>query len=203
MRISKIIPKGHKSDTLSDQSDMLNGCRTANWVKSVFVYLKNRKVARFQMLFRPTQKLASKIKVGKLVESSLDQNRFVDWSANLFVVNRRQHVLLCNTYTLFCSLIPAKGITSETKFAEAAIRGIESFFSEEGLAKAFSEVVLPHCSKVRFRKSLNRSVTGSMTDFIHAAKIYLEMTGDLHEASRKLNVTPMSALRDKDGRKSE
>jgi hypothetical protein len=63
---------------------------------------------RFKMLFRPTQKLASKIKVGKLIESALEQNPLADWSANLLVVNRRQQVLLCNTHTLFCCLMLAR-----------------------------------------------------------------------------------------------
>ena len=152
------------------------------------------------MLFRPTQKLASKIKVGKLVESALEQNPLADWSANLLVVNRRQQVLLCNTHTLFCCLMLARGITSESKFVEAAILAIEHFLNEEGYSEAIQKYILPSYSNIRFRKSLNRSVTGSMTDFIHAAKIHQERTSDLLEVSRKLNVTPMSALRGEDGR---
>lgn len=50
------------------------------------------------MLFRPTQKLATKIKIDNRTdnrtENLVEQNAIADWSANLFVANRQQYVLL-------------------------------------------------------------------------------------------------------------
>ena len=49
------------------------------------------------MIFRLSQKLKTKIKAGTLPALPLDENPFADWSAGLFLVGRRQHILVSNT----------------------------------------------------------------------------------------------------------
>ncbi len=151
------------------------------------------------MLFRPTQKLATKIKLGNRTEKPLEQNELADWSANLFVVNRQQYILLSNTKSLYSCLMPGKGITNESKFVDKTIQSIEKFMQEDGRGRYHETLVLPECEDIHFGKALSRSVTGSMNDHIFAAKIYLQENMDLSEISRRLNVTPMSALRDEIG----
>jgi hypothetical protein len=54
---------------------------------------------------------------------------------------------------------------------------------------------------VSFAKALNRSVTGSVNDHIHAAKFMLEDDLSPHDVGFRLNETPMSALNGPDRRK--
>lgn len=152
------------------------------------------------MLFRLTQKLATKIKIGKRIEMPLEQNAFADWSGHIFVANRQQYILMSNTQSLYSCIMPGKGITNESKFVDAAIQRIEQSMDEDGLGKLFEKYVLPASQKFHFGKALNRSVTGSMNDHIIGAKIYFE-DKDLNEVGRCLNQTPLSALRDEEGRK--
>jgi hypothetical protein len=63
------------------------------------------------MIFRLSQKLATKIKEVTLPALPLDDNPFADWSAQLFVADRTQYVLLSNTQSLYSTVIYGKGIT--------------------------------------------------------------------------------------------
>jgi len=152
------------------------------------------------MLFRPTQKLATKVKLGKRVEKPVEQNSLADWSANFFVSNRLQFILLSNTQSLYSCVMPGKGITSESTFIDRAIHAMKEFMHEDGLGDAYDKFVLPSTQKIHFGKALNRSVTGSMNDHVFAAKLYLE-DYELYEVGRRLNQTPLSMLVDEDGRK--
>jgi len=60
--------------------------------------------------------------------------------------------------------------------------------------------VSPSIATVSFAKSLNRSVTGSMVDHIHAAKFMIDDGIALCEIGCRLNETPMSALAGSNGR---
>ena len=97
--------------------------------------------------------------------------------------------------------MPGKGITNESKFVDAALATIEQYMSEDGLGELFGNFVLPTSQKFYFGKALNRSVTGSMNDLIFGAKLDLDANLDLNEVGRRLNETPLCALRDEDGRK--
>ena len=55
------------------------------------------------MIIRLSQKLCTKIKAGKLKEIPLDENPYADWSANLFVVDRTQYIILSNTASLYAT----------------------------------------------------------------------------------------------------
>ena len=49
------------------------------------------------MIFRLSQKLRTKIKVGPLGEMPLDENPYADWSCHLFTADRTQYIMLTNT----------------------------------------------------------------------------------------------------------
>lgn len=154
------------------------------------------------MIFRLTQKLAKKIKIGKREDAPTANNALADWSANVFVAKRQQYILLSNTQSLYSCILSGRGITSESTFIDGAMQTIDHFLSEDGLHDVFQRFLLPASQKVNFAKSLNRSVTGSMTDLIIAAKFHLEIHDlDLSEIAGRLNVTPLSALVDAEGRK--
>ena len=65
----------------------------------------------------------------------------------------------------------------------------------DGHESIFEKFILPSMDTIRFSKALNRSVTGSMNDFIFQAKYELiELELSLNEISFRLNECPMSYL---------
>lgn len=66
---------------------------------------------------------------------------------------------------------------------------------EDGQGSAYRQFIVPASGTVRFAKSLDRSVTGSMNELIREAKYWLEV-GELspHEVGGRLNGTLRSVL---------
>lgn len=147
------------------------------------------------MIFRLSQKLTDKIKVGKLGAMPLDENPLADWSAQSFAVGRSQYILLANTKALRSTVLVAKGITSGADFVELALGGVRDILEADGHAGVYEQVVVPACTSILYAKALNRSVTGSLNDMIKHASYWLAL-GDvgMGEISARLKGTPMSAL---------
>jgi hypothetical protein len=147
------------------------------------------------MIFRVSQKLNAKIKVGTLAALPLAQNPLADWSAALFVAGRTQYILLSNTKALYSAVLYGKGITNDSYFIEQALSTIREFMQDDGQEFVYRRFIAPASASVRFAKALDRSVTGSMNDMIRHAT-YLLAEGDLSpsEVGTRLNEIPMSAL---------
>ena len=127
------------------------------------------------MHFRLTQKLAKKIKeTGTLPALEAHQNPLADWTANLFTADRTQYVILCNTATMYTCLFYGAGVNNDDKFIKAALQAIRDAMEDEGLEQLYLDKIVPATGSIRFGKSLNRSVTGSVTEQINAAKARLE-----------------------------
>ena len=149
------------------------------------------------MIFRLSQKLAKKIKVGKLTEMPLSANQFADWSDNLFNVGRTQYVILSNTKSLYSCLMLAQGVTNETVFVERASIAIRDFLRHDGQPIDLQDITDDTGS---FAKALSRSVIGSTNDLVFGAKLLLTDGIDGNEVARRLNETPLKALTDANGR---
>lgn len=148
------------------------------------------------MIFRLSQKLAKKLKIGDLTSLPADESPYTDWSANLFTADRTQYIILTNTQSLYSIVMYAKGITGDSRFIERALENIREFMEEDGQAFVYQRLVAPVSSCVRFGKALNRSVTGSMNDMISHAKHWLiEEELSPFDVGFKLNEIPMSALK--------
>lgn len=146
------------------------------------------------MIFRLSQKLSTKIKVGPLKSLPLDENPFADWSAQLFVADRAQYILLSNTASLYSTVMFGKGITNDGHFIERALSNIREFMEADGQEFAYRRFIIPACGSVRFAKALSRSVTGSMNEMIKYATYWLAQ-GDIapFDIGFRLNESPMSA----------
>jgi len=153
------------------------------------------------MIFRLSQKLAKTLKEGTLTSLTLDENPYADWSANLFTADRTQYIILTNTQSLYSVVMFGKGIANDSRFIGRALDNIREFMEDDGQAFVYQRFISPASGNVRFAKSLNRSVTGSMNDMIFHAKVWLT-EGELspHDVGFKLNQIPMSAIK---GMKSE
>lgn len=153
------------------------------------------------MILRLSQKLNTKLKGGALAEIPLDDNPYADWSSNLFTADRTQYIILTNTASFYSCVMPGRGIADESTFIARALETIREFTADDGQQFLYRKFISPSAAIVRFAKALNRSVTGSMNDHIHAAKVMLEDGIAPSEIGYRLNETPMSALTGPGGRK--
>ena len=147
------------------------------------------------MIFRLSQKLATKIKTVAPRSLPLNSNPFADWSASVFTAARAHYVILTNTASLYSTVMHGRGISSDSQFLDRGLNCIREFMADDALEFIYLRLIAPTTSSVAFSKALNRSVIGSMNDLIYHAKVWLT-EGDLspHDASFKLNGIPMSTL---------
>ena len=147
------------------------------------------------MILRLSQKLSTKIKAGPLGTKPLDDNPFADWSAHLFVADRTQYIIVCNTKSLYATVLFGKGIANESHFSERALGSIREFMEVDGQAVVYHRCIAPASGTVSFAKALNRSVTGAMNDLINHAQAWLS-NGELspHDVGFKLNDVLLSSL---------
>jgi len=94
-----------------------------------------------------------------------------------------------------------RGISNDSTFIVRALSTIREFMSADGNESVYNTCIAPSSEFVTFAKALNRTVTGSMNDLIHGAKLYLEMDNSPHDVGFQLNTTPLSALENSDGQK--
>jgi len=153
------------------------------------------------MILRLSQKLNTKLKAGKLTEMPLDENQYADWSCHLFTADRTQYIILSNTASLYSCVLYGKGITDDSRFIDRALSTIREFMEDDGQAFAYHKFIAPSSASVRFSKSLNRSVTGSMNDLVYHAQMGLiEDELSPFDVGFRLNEMPMSALKYADPR---
>ena len=147
------------------------------------------------MIFRLSQKLNTKIKVGKLGELPLDENPYADWSSHLFTATRTQYIIMSNTKSMYSVVMLGAGITNYSKFIGRAMSNIREFMEADGQAFVYQRFIIPASRTVRFANALNRSVTGSINELIKFAE-YMLADDDMSpfDVGFRLNDILLSAL---------
>ena len=147
------------------------------------------------MIFRLSQKLATKLKEGSLASLPLDENPYADWSAHLFTVARTQYIIVTNTKALYSVVMYGKGITDYSDFISRALSALREFMEGDSQSFVYQRLIAPTSGNVRFAKALDPSVTGSINELVKFATFYLE-DGETspHDVGFKLNDVLLSAL---------
>ena len=88
-----------------------------------------------------------------------------------------------------------RGLRDERSFRKGVTDAMSDVLRSAGHGSIFEKCIVPSMADVRFSKALNRSVTGSMNEFMGMAKFYLT-EGELSpfEVSFRLNGVIMSYL---------
>jgi len=147
------------------------------------------------MIIRLSQKLCTKIKAGSLTTMPLDTNPFADWSAHLFVADRRQYIIISNTKSLYSALMSGKGKTNASQFIERAMSSIREFMEADRQQFIYRRFIAPVSGSGCFAKPLDRTVTGSMNELIlHARTMLTEGEMSLHDIGISLNDVLLSAI---------
>ena len=147
------------------------------------------------MIIRTTAKLGKKIGYKPAEILPLDANPFVDWTADLFIADRTQYIIITNTASLYSMAMYGRGITDDSVFLQRALRYIIDTLHHDGFGFIADRLIAPNTMKISFSKSLNRAVTGSMNELIFEAKYRLENQNiSPYELSLRLNEMPLSYI---------
>ncbi len=147
------------------------------------------------MIIRLTEKLGRKIGIVPTESLPLAENSLLDWSAHLFTVGRIQYILLTNTPSLYSIVMFGRGSKSGSSFLRIATREMWEYMRLDEHEFTFKLFIEREMSDVSWSKALNRSVTGSVNDFVQMARYLLDEDRlPLYEISDFLNETPMKYL---------
>jgi len=113
------------------------------------------------LVVHATQKLLVEIPAALIDHNAVGEN----WHANLLRIDRRKCVLFTHEATLYSVFVPG---LRQADFAAVGSRCSVNACSKrllwEGFPQALIERMLDACQSVRFTRSSNRSVLGSMND---------------------------------------
>jgi hypothetical protein len=147
------------------------------------------------MIIRVTAKLGKKLQITPPRSLPPAANPFADWTAQLFVADRAQYILVTNTPSLYSMVMYGKGITNDSVFLQRAISRIGEVFRDDDHEFLFQRLVVPESSVVTFSRALGPAVTGSMNELVLQAKALLVQDGlSPFDASFRLNDIPMGQL---------
>ena len=146
-------------------------------------------------IFRLTAKMAGKIGVALTEALPPDENPFADWTAHLFTVRRTQYVILMNTAALYAVILPGRGMADEDRFLRLSLDGIRDYMRADGCEPLFERFIAPSTGPTSFAKTGDRRVLGSLNDLVRLATFDLEDGLPTFEASRQVNMAPMSFLK--------
>jgi hypothetical protein len=151
------------------------------------------------MLFRCTAAMRTMLglKDNDLAEESADASP-TEWYCHQVTIDRRKCVLFTHAVTLYSFMAP--GVRKDD------LRNFTAFFQFNLLAnlvlQGFSSAQIaafPMTDPIAFAKTNNRSILGSMNDFINACRLFVELDGgvvntDFGEVNRRLSTTLMSGI---------
>lgn len=150
------------------------------------------------MIIRCTQKLLTELKVKPTNEES-PKDPFWSWHANVFHIDRRKCVLVTNDTTLFTLFIPALRKPEFQTFQIVFGQYVFKYLLHERIPQRQIETVLAECEKIKFDKTNNRSVLGSMNDQKFQLEYMIQAGGglaktDIYELNHNLNRNVLSAI---------
>jgi len=147
------------------------------------------------LVIRCTQKLLAEIP-DKLVDPSAAGER---WHANLFRIERRKCVLFTHDATLYSVFVPGLTKPDFEHLDEVFGQRLFKTLLWDEFPQAQIERMLDASRTIRFTRSNNRSVLGSMNDIRFQIEVHVAHDGglanvDLADLHHRVNRTPFSAV---------
>ena len=147
------------------------------------------------VLIRCTRKCLAEIP-DRLVDPSAEGE---GWHANLFRVERRKCVLFTHDTTLYSVFVPGVKKPEFEHMDEVFGQRLFKTLLWDEFPQAQIETMLDRCRSVRFTRSNNRSVLGSMNDLRFQIEVHVAQDGglehiDMVDLHHRLNRVPMGAV---------
>ena len=146
-------------------------------------------------LIHCTQKLLAEIP-DRLIDPSVSGE---SWHANLLRIDRRKCVLFTHDKTLYSVFVPGLKKAEFTQLDEVFGQCLFKALLWDEFPQAQIEQMLEACRVIRFTRSSDRSVLGSMNDIRFHIGCHVEDDGgltsvDLGQLHHRLNRIPFSAI---------
>ncbi|HEY3448657.1 MAG TPA: hypothetical protein VGK67_20030 [Myxococcales bacterium] len=115
------------------------------------------------LTLRATGRLLKRAKIDPEPKPPHSTGKLGDWYATLLEV-RPVHVVLCTCEaTRLPVLVPAKDLA---RLPERVVEGVGNMLRAIGVAEADVEEELDHMCEIRFAKTANRGLQGTMSDYL-------------------------------------
>ena len=145
------------------------------------------------MIFRFTNEAQKRLKTGKLPQVDESIVKIDEWYVTVFYVQRVKYILTTNAETLYSVVSFGKGITTDSSYFSIIFEDIFEQMKIDDLEFQYHKVVFPSIEKISMAKTNNRSILGSMNDFLFQLKYSLEELS-IRDASTSINESPMSYI---------
>ena len=122
------------------------------------------------MICRLSKKLAQKVKKIDLPAIPPHSNPFLDWHAHLFTSNHVQYIMATNSSSLFSVFMYGAGVTNDGEFIFRLTDTLKEVLHGIDADLISYRIIVPGLKNVRFAKSQDRRVIGSMNDNLSFAK---------------------------------
>jgi hypothetical protein len=147
-------------------------------------------------LIRCTQKLLAEIPT-RLIDTTATGR---DWHANLLHVDRRKCALFTHDLTLYSIFCTGLRKPEFEKLGNVFSQRLFKTMLIDEFSQEHIEKVLGACETIRFARSANRSVLGSMNDLRYQIKVRVASDGGLanadpDELQYRINRIPFKAIR--------
>lgn len=145
---------------------------------------------------RCTQKLLTELRAQPNLDVAPEES---GWHANLLRIDRRKCVLFTHDPTLFSFVRCGLTRPDFAQFPEVFGQGLFATLNQSGFDQAAIERMLDQNSEVRYAKTNNRRVLGSMNDMKQILEWSIQSAGglahaDLDDLTRMLNQTPFKLI---------
>ena len=121
------------------------------------------------------------------------------WHANLIYVGGRKCILFVNDKTLFNFIAAGVSRTQIRNLGDMFKNLLQCVLADECFEISVIEKIMSEYEELRYAKTVNRSVLGSMNDLAFNYKYYIHDAGGVHSHAvpsiiGKLNRMPLSAI---------
>lgn len=142
------------------------------------------------IVFRCTQRLAKRLRVSLADDALPSSGLLGDWYANALNVGHSRHVLCLSERTLLPVILPAR----KSEFPGRFSRYLEAVLHHLEISGPNVEREIREASEPRFAKTQNRSLLGSLNDFIFSASVFIERGDSPLQANLMLSEMPSKVI---------
>jgi len=151
------------------------------------------------LILRCTQKLLTELKKKPAEEEKSRENPFSSWHGNVFNIERRKCVLITNDITRYSIFIPSLKKQDFESFHFVLGQYLFKNLLHEKMSQRQIEVVLFESENIKYGKTNNRSVLGTMNEQKNQLEYIVYEEGglaktDVYELNHELNQSILSSI---------
>lgn len=142
------------------------------------------------IVYRCTARLAKRLRVALADDALPSTGSLGDWYANSLNVGHSRYILCLSEPTLLPVILPARKSEFPSRFPDY----LADILTHIGVPSGLIEREVREADTPVFAKTRNRSLLGSLNDFIFSASVFLQHDDSSIEANLKLAEMPSKVI---------